>query len=296
MNLLKKKRKWLVVGASGQLGREWSLWLEKKGENVRALSRKKLDITLANEVESSFIAFKPDIVVNCAAYTHVDEAEKKKDEAEQINHYGARVLAEACARYKATLLHYSTDYVFPGLFSHRKQMPKGYPETFPPEPVNAYGWSKWKGEEAVRSSGASFLILRLSWLCGEYGNNFIHTMLRLARERKHLKVVNDQYGSPTFTLSAVKNSIALAEAGTNGLFHLSSKGETTWYKLAKAVFEQKKMDVEILPISTEEYPTPAKRPAWSLLDTQMLLNVPGTEMGSWEEELRIYLDRMAKSP
>ncbi len=286
-----KDMKWMVLGASGQLGQEWVMALERDGEDVYGLSRKDLDIARMDDVKRVVEEIKPDIIINCAAYTKVDQAEVEIELAEEINIHAPGILGRVTAAAGIMLVHYSTDYVFPGLEEHRHQYPDGYPESFPPDPVNAYGSTKWLGEQQIRAQNGNHVIIRVSWLCGRYGSNFISTMLRLAGERDRLRVVNDQYGCPTFTEAVVHNTRALIENNIKGTIHLSSGGVTTWYDFAREIFRISGTNVILEPIPTSEYPTPANRPKWSRLDIRQLAGVPGTRILPWQEELERFLTR-----
>ncbi len=281
--------KWLVLGASGQLGRDWVLALEKDGVDVTGLGRRELDITRAAEVQRVVKQVGPDVIVNCAAYTNVDQAELETGQAEAVNTHAPGILARASAEAGALLVHYSTDYVFPGLPEHRREYPDGYPESFPPDPVNAYGRTKWLGEQQIRAQNGPYLIIRTSWLCGRHGGNFIAAMLRLAGERNRLRVVNDQFGCPTFTEPAVFNSRVLIERGVRGTIHLSSGGVTSWHDFAREIFRIRGLDVALEAIPSSGYPTLAGRPKWSRLDIRQLAGVPGTRILPWQEELERFL-------
>ena len=289
MNMSTIRKKWLVTGASGQLGREWSLALQQDGEEVVSCTRGELDITDAAQTGQLVDQVKPDVIVNCAAYTKVDQAEVETEQAEAVNAHGVAGLARMCAGRRILLVHYSTDYVFPGLPEHRRLLPEGYPESFPPDPVNAYGRTKWMGEQEIRRSNCEHLIIRTSWLCGKHGGNFVYTMLRLAQERDHLKVVDDQYGCPTFTVPAVHNTRALIESRLRGTFHLSSQGVTTWHDFARKIFELKGLDVRVEAVPSSGFPTTAARPKWSRLDIRQLAGVTGTRILPWEDELGRFL-------
>lgn len=285
----KKDRKWLVLGAAGQLGKDWVLALDQDGVDVYGLSRKELDITRTEDVKRAVEEIRPDVIINCAAYTKVDQAEVDTERAEAINIHAPGNLGRVAAAAGILLVHYSTDYVFPGLKEHRHEYPDGYPESFPPDPVNAYGSTKWLGEQQIRAFGGNHLIIRVSWLCGRYGSNFISTMLRLAGERDRLRVVNDQYSCPTFTEAVVHNTRALIENSIRGTIHLSSAGVTTWHDFAREIFRLSGTKVALEPIPTTEFPTPANRPKWSRLDIRQLAGVPGTRILPWQEELERFL-------
>lgn len=282
-------RRWLILGAGGQLGSEWVEWMKRSGADYLGLTRSELDITDKTEVERALSDYDPDVVINCTAYTKVDHAEGEIESASSINVDAAGHLAALCAADDRMLVHYSTDYVFPGRMEDRVRHPAGYPVDFPPEPVNSYGRTKWLGEQAVRSAGGPHLILRVSWLCGKSGRNFVHTMLRLAEERDRLTVVNDQFGTPTFTAPVVHNTLVLLEQGARNTWHVTSRGETTWYHFASLIFSLAKKNVEVVPVPSSEFPTRAKRPAWSLLDTGSLSGLPGNRLLPWQQETEILL-------
>lgn len=276
----------LITGAEGQLGKEWLNELSGKDKNVTGFGSRDFDITVSAEVESKMERIRPDLVINCAAYTNVDGAEDHSEKAFQVNEAGVGNLAGWCASHGTKLVHYSTDYVFPGRLEDREKYPDGYPEHAPFEPVNTYGASKLAGEEKLRDSGASFLLIRTSWLCGRYGDNFVSTMLRLGKERERLKVVNDQFGSPSFTKNIVFNTWNLIEKEQTGVFHVTSGGLITWHRFAEAVFEISGLEVQVDSISTVEYPTKARRPAFSKLSTEKLESVAGSRVIEWKQELR----------
>ncbi len=319
-------KRWLLLGAGGQLGQEWANRLEDDGCDYKALSRNDLDITNQTSVAKTVAEYRPDIIINTAAYTAVDNAEGEIEAANQINNVAPGQLARICAEYGIMLVHYSTDYVFPGRLDDRNRYPDGYPETAAAEPVNTYGRTKWLGEEAIRKENGQHLILRVSWLCGHHGKNFIHTMLRLANERDQVSVVNDQYGCPTFTAPTVENTIALIRAEARGTYHISSAGETTWYEFACAIFKERgiqvfertgkagndsgstqtnenvdepdaddgKAPLTVMPVSTPEFPTRAKRPAWSRLGIKRLAEVRGSRILPWQEELALFMRDLKK--
>lgn len=280
----------LLVGATGQLGWELSRQVLPI-HSVTALNRTQLDITNRDQVLSAVERIAPKVVVNAAAYTAVDKAESEKREAFAVNQDGPSHFAEACGLHNAVLVHVSTDYVFDGA----KDGP--YTETEPTTPLGVYGKSKLAGEAAVRDNWARHIILRTSWVYGVHGNNFVKTMLRLARERDHLQIVNDQRGSPTFArdlagviVSMVKRIVDdRVPADGFGTFHCAGGGATTWYDFARKIFDI--VDAsgvkipEIAAIATAQYPTPAPRPRNSVLDCSKLGRVYGMTLRTWESAL-----------
>lgn len=283
---------YLVVGAGGQLGAEWCRRLEELGIPFTGYGSKELDITNTEALQKAMTRLQPEVVINCAAYTKVDQAEEEPDRARAINATAVRSLAEMCRDFKARLVHYSTDYVFPGRKKDRERYPKGYPEDAAVDPINVYGQTKWEGEQAVRDSGAAHLICRVSWLCGAHGGNFVKTMLRLADERDELKVVNDQFGSPTFTADVVRHSLSLLEQEVGGTVHVTSRGIISWYDFALAIMDLSGKNVNIRPVGSSQFPTRAKRPAFSKLDTYRLERYVGEALTSWKTSLRKLLQDM----
>jgi dTDP-4-dehydrorhamnose reductase len=239
-----------------------------------------IDITDKKEVYQKIALLKPEIVINAAAYTAVDDCQTNKELAMAVNGYALEYLAKACKDCRAILVHYSTDYVFDG------KNPSGYKEDDRPGiPVNVYGQSKLLGEELLMKNTDKFYLLRTAWLYGKNGKNFPKTILHLAKERDTLRVVNDQHGSPTYTLDLAKKTKAILEASMPfGIYHTTNSGHCTWYELAKKVFELSKIKIKVEPITSKEFPTPAKRPKYSIL-----INTKLPPMRSWEEALKEYL-------
>lgn len=275
----------LITGGNGQLGSEWVRYLNKQGVEFIALPSSDLDITDYEDVRRVLSNLKPDRIINCAAYTNVDQAEDEQEKAFAVNEGGVRNLGDYCASKGIKLIHFSTDYVFPGTEEDYEKYPEGYTEDHPTNPINTYGESKLAGEKAIEISGCDYLIIRVSWLCGKYGNNFVKTMLRLASERDQLSVVHDQYGCPTFTQNVVENGWVLLENNISGTYHMTSKGKITWYDFAKEIFTQSKTDVKLEPVSSTEFPVKAKRPSFSLLSTRKIANIPDISLIDWKKGL-----------
>ncbi|MEX0994153.1 MAG: dTDP-4-dehydrorhamnose reductase [Balneolaceae bacterium] len=280
----------LITGAEGQLGREWMHEVSGGKNEAVGFGSGEMDITDRDLVRKTLDRIKPDFLINCAAYTDVDGAEEHSEAAFQVNEQGVANLAEECAERKCRMVHFSTDYVFPGRSEDRGRYPDGYPEDAPVEPANTYGASKLAGEKKLADSGVSFLLIRTSWLCGRYGKNFVSTMLRLGREREKLSVVNDQFGSPSFAKHVVRNTLNLIEREMTGVFHSTSGGLISWYRFAEVIFKISGLDVQVHPISTGEYPTKARRPAFSKLSTKKLDPIPGSHIVDWEQGLREMLE------
>ncbi|MEU5765636.1 dTDP-4-dehydrorhamnose reductase [Streptomyces asoensis] len=256
--------RWLVAGAGGMLGRDTVQELLRRGEDVTGLGRTALDVTRPASVAAAFAAYRPDVVVNCAAHTAVDDAETDEARALLVNGEGPRLLAAACAAHDARLVHVSTDYVFDGT----ARTP--YAEDHPPSPRTAYGRTKLAGERAVRAllPDAS-VIVRTAWLYGVHGRSFVRTMLDLETRRATVDVVDDQRGQPTWSADVavrVADLGPLAGRGATGVFHATAAGEATWYDLAREVFRLTGADPDrVRPTTGDRCPRPAPRPAYSVL-------------------------------
>jgi dTDP-4-dehydrorhamnose reductase len=268
----------LLTGATGQVGWELRRTLAPLGE-VKFFDRFGLDLADTPPLVATVRALQPEVIVNAAAYTAVDKAESERDLAFAVNATAPRVLAEEAKRIGALLVHYSTDYVFDG----EKDSP--YVEDDPTHPLSVYGESKLAGEQAIERSGCRHLTLRTSWVYGPRGRNFYLTMLRLAKERPELKVVDDQVGAPTSSLEIARATAALLAKGAHGLYHMSAAGETTWCGFARAILKRAGIATPVAAIRTEDYPTPAKRPRNSRLDCSKLRRETGVALAGWEEAL-----------
>jgi dTDP-4-dehydrorhamnose reductase len=268
----------LLTGATGQVGWELRRTLAPLGE-VRALDRFGLDLADVPTLVASVRALQPDVIVNSAAYTAVDKAESERDLAFAVNATAPRVLAEEAKRIGAYLVHYSTDYVFDG----EKSAP--YAEDDPTGPINVYGESKLAGERAIAAAGGRHLILRTSWVYGPRGKNFYLTMLRLARERPELRVVDDQIGAPTSSLAIARATADLIGKAAQGLYHMTAAGETSWCGFARAILARAGLATPVVAIATSDYPTPARRPRNSRLDCSKLLREHAVALAPWEEQL-----------
>lgn len=285
----------ILLGASGQLGKEWQRIVEQDhSDEIKLLpyTSSDLDITHYQEVSDEFREQKPDVVINCAAYTDVDGAENHRKLARKVNTEAVLYLAELSNELDFTLIHYSTDYVFPGTKLSKKEFPEGYPETYSADPINWYGKTKWEGEQAIRQTTKNHLVIRVSWLCGRDGSNFVKTMLRLGKERDELQVVNDQWGSPTFAENVVINCLNLLYKQANGTYHVTSKGIITWYDFAKAIFAISDSEVSLEKVTSDAFPTKAQRPYFSKLNTKKIEGVPGSELIDWKKGLRKLLGQL----
>ena len=260
--------KFLVTGASGQLGREWVHFLNENKLHFEAFSSGELDVTDQEMVHQKIKKTQPDVVINCAAYTNVDGAESESQQAFLVNEAGVENLVEACRSAGAKLVHYSTDFVFSGSDADRNKYPEGYPEEASTNPVNTYGKSKEAGEKVLQKSGCQWLLVRISWLCGRYGSNFVKTMLRLSSERDTLNVVDDLIGCPSFSFDVVEKTHQFLKSGMEGIYHVSCDGKISWADFAREIFHQTGLNVQVTPVSSEEYPFVAERPRFTLLSNQ----------------------------
>jgi dTDP-4-dehydrorhamnose reductase len=293
----------LVIGCNGQVGRELQGTLAPLGE-VIAIDYPDIDLTNADGTTAIVRGVSPDLIINSAAYTAVDRAEKEPETAQKVNADAPGLLAREAGRLGIAMIHYSTDYVFDG----RKQQP--YVETDIPGPLNVYGRTKLAGEEAVRASGTRHVILRTSWVYSNWGSNFLLTMLKLAAEREQLRVVADQIGTPTWarTLARITANIVAREAScgpqhmfeeTSGVYHATGAGSTSWFGFTQSIVEeyrqlnQHPLKVrEILPITTEDYPLPAARPKNSVLDNAKLQRAFDIKPQPWREQLQELMREM----
>ncbi|WP_340106561.1 dTDP-4-dehydrorhamnose reductase [Rhodohalobacter sp. 8-1] len=281
----------LITGASGQLGREWVRYLEDSDHEVSACDSTALDITDREAVHSVLQTEEPDMLINCAAYTDVDGAEDNPEMAYSVNEIGVQNLAHACNRHQVLLIHYSTDYVFAGSVEDKKKLPDGYDEEFPPSPNNVYGKSKRGGEIAIEKFADRWMIIRVSWLCGQFGENFIKTMLRLSQEKDRLQIVDDQTGSPSYCFDVVEKTMKLVELDQTGIFHVSSKGAITWYNLTQEIIRLSGSNTALEAVTSADYPMKAERPAYSLLNTQKIENL-GLEPISWKDGLKRLMNQL----
>ncbi len=278
----------LVTGANGQLGQSLK-YVEKQFPDLKLVfaDSATLDITDKNSVEKYFSEIRPDYCINAAAYTAVDKAESEPEKARSINVEGVVNLAEACHNAKTVLLHISTDFVFDG----EKNTP--YTEDDLPNPTGIYGQTKLDGENALRQLLDRHFIIRTSWVYSPFGNNFMKTMIRLASERPSLSVVNDQLGTPTLAtdlaealLQIIVFDIKNPQGNTFGTYNYSNAGECNWFDFAGKIFEFNKIEIDLHPILTAQYPTPAKRPHYSVLDKSKICNVFDMKINNWEQSLK----------
>lgn len=272
----------LLLGKSGMLGSCFEKHLQDLKYEVFAFDREELDVTDIGSLHTAFAKIKPGFVINCAAYTAVDDAEGHRNEAFKVNAEAVGHVSKLSKEFGATLIHFSTDYVFNGKKSD------GYDEKDEPEPINIYGESKLAGERLIAANMEKFYIIRTSWLFGSNGKNFVDTMLKLGAEKPELKVVNDQIGSPTYTEDLCQSVIEIFlqnDFRDFGIYHLTNSDTCSWYDFAKKIFEIKKMPAVVIPVSSSEFPRPAKRPKFSILR-----NTKTSALRSWQEALMAYLE------
>jgi dTDP-4-dehydrorhamnose reductase len=287
----------LIVGNAGQLGRELEKIFTGYGPIV-GVDRESVDLADAEKTRELVRRTAPDIILNAAAYTAVDRAETERDLAYAINEQAPRVLAEEAHRHDAIFVHYSTDYIFDGGKSEPKSTP--WIESDTPNPLNVYGASKLAGEQAVENTGGKFLIFRTSWVYGPHGNNFLLTMLRLARERDRLSIVDDQIGGPTTSIELARATHSIVTgilAGSfgapedwTGLYHMTCGGSVSWFGFAQAIFARAAALLALkpptlTPIATKDYPTPAARPRYSVLSNAKLHARFNVALLPWESAL-----------
>lgn len=287
----------LLTGKTGQVGHELERSLSGLGEII-AVDRSQMDLSDLAQVRDVIRTVKPDLIINPAAYTAVDKAESEPELAMRINGEAPGVMAEEAKKIGAAMIHYSTDYVFDG----SKNTP--YVEDDPTCPMNVYGSTKLAGEQAVQAAGIPHLILRTSWVYGMHGKNFLLTMLRLSQERDELRIVADQHGSPTWCGTIADSTAAIVAKivdaknesdwlrQRSGIYHLTCQGQTTWYGFTKAILEAANIEKKPLltPISTQDYPLPAKRPAYSVMSGEKFIR-NFSDLPSWESALASCLQK-----
>jgi len=290
----------LLIGKNGQVGSELNKILTQLGKVV-ATGRSEMDLSDPNQIRNTVRQISPGLIINAGAYTAVDKAESEPELAKAVNSIAPEILAEEAKNLGAVLIHYSTDYVY-----HSKMRNSPYVESDPPIPINVYGKTKLEGDLSIKRSGVSYLIFRTSWVYGLYGNSFLGTILRLAKERDELRIVDDQIGTPTCcrnisdaTGKIIKQLIDNSEgslcktvSSISGIYHMSCEGQTSWHGFVQAIL--KLVDPNPVPrlvaIPTKDYPTPATRPAYSVLSNTKLHKTFKVKLPHWEDSLKQYLD------
>lgn len=279
----------LVTGANGQLGYDVVERLKQLNIEHIGANREDFDLTKEKQTKSFILNYKPDVVIHCAAYTAVDKAEDERDLCYAVNVLGTRYIAQACKEIDAKMVYISTDYVFDG----EKEEP--YEVTDTPNPINYYGLTKYLGEQEVQKNLDKFFIVRTSWVFGKNGNNFVKTMLRLGQEKKEIKVVCDQVGSPTYTYDLAKLLCDMIQTDKYGVYHATNEGYCSWYEFACEIFKIAGMDdVKVIPIKSEEYPTKAKRPRNSKLIKNSLIENGFNKIENWKDSLSIFIKLKAR--
>lgn len=283
----------VVTGKNGQLGWELQQLASSFQDRYEFVftDRTMLDLAAPESIAPFFEKIKPQFFINCAAYTAVDKAETEKELALTINATSVGEIASCCARFQTKLITISTDYVFDG------QGTVPYATDTPTNPVNYYGYSKAIGEQKALENNPNTVIIRTSWVYSTHGNNFVKTMLRLMKERPEIKVVADQQGCPTYAADlaeAIMHIVHSAEKGnaTGGIFHYSNTGAITWFDFASTIKELAGLSCSVLPIPTEAFPTPAKRPVYSVMDLQAITHAFGIALKPWKESLKICIGRL----
>ena len=277
----------LVTGANGQLGQSIQ-FIANKYPNIQFVYTdfQEMDITNLESCQTVFLKHKPQFCINTAAYTAVDKAESESDKAHLINAVGAENLAKVCKEFNSTLLHISTDFIFDGSST------TPYLETDIPNPQSVYGQTKLDGELAIQNTWEKHFIIRTSWVYSQFGANFMKTMLRLASERDSLSVVSDQIGTPTNAVDLAEVLVAIITQHLKlntehyGVYNFSNEGECSWYDFAKEIFHQNSVKIDLKAIPTTAYPTPAKRPAYSVLNKSKIKNTFAIEILEWKDSLK----------
>ena len=273
----------LILGSEGQLGYEFKNYLEKI-ENVYSFSHKEVDILDIKKLDNILKEIRPDIVINCVAYTKVDKCEDETDLAFLINSIGAKNISYLSYKYNSKIIYFSTDYIFDG----EKKSP--YNEFDKPNPLSVYGRSKLFGEKYTKEFNPNHLIIRISWLYGIKGDNFVKTIIKLSKINNILRIVNDQMGSPTYTLDVVKQTYELIKRDYIGLIHSANIGETSWFNFANLINKKLKLNIKIIPIKTEEYNAKAKRPKYSVLENYILKIENLNIMRNWEVAFNEFIE------
>lgn len=273
----------LVTGAEGMLAKDLIPCLTQRGHQVLAPREDRLDVTDLGVVRDTARTLQPDLIVNCAAYTDVDAAEETEYEASLVNGLAVQNLCLICQDRDIPLVHFSTDYVFDGM----KNGPYAIHDAT--NPINAYGRSKLLGEQYVQWLLDRFYLIRTSWLFGLHGGNFVETMLDIGGKQKQVSVVDDQKGCPTWTQHLAQAAASIVETARYGVYHVTNSEPTTWFEFAKEIFRLSDVTIEVLPVTTDQFPRPARRPRNSVLDPFPLAQVLGRDMPSWRQALEEYL-------
>lgn len=273
----------LVTGVKGQLGYDVMAELAKRNIEAIGVDIDEMDITDKISVEKVIGEAAPDVVVHCAAYTAVDAAEDNEALCRRVNADGTRNIAEVCKKLDCKMVYISTDYVFDG------QGTRPWEPNDERHPLNVYGQTKYEGELAVQENLSKYFIVRIAWVFGKNGKNFVKTMLKLAETHDKLTVVNDQFGSPTYTYDLARLLVDMIQTDKYGIYHATNEGICTWYEFACEIFRQAGVKIEVTPVPASEYPTKAKRPENSRLDKSKLTENGFERLPSWQDALRRYI-------
>lgn len=276
----------LVTGVKGQLGHDVVLELEKRGMEAIGVDIDEMDVTDASEVDRVIKEAAPDAVIHCAAYTAVDAAEDNEATCRRVNADGPRNIAKVCRDLDVKMLQVSTDYVFSG------QGERPWEPEDEKEPQSVYGQTKYEGELAVQELLEKYFIVRIAWVFGIHGQNFVKTMLRLAETHDTLRVVNDQFGSPTYTHDLARLLVDMILTDKYGVYHATNEGDCSWYEFACAIFKEAGLSVNVIPVTTEEYGARAKRPANSRMNKDKLTQMGFERLPAWQDALRRYLQEL----
>lgn len=276
----------VVTGVNGQLGYDVVKELKNQGHDAIGLTREDLDITDENKVLSTIRDIAPEAVIHCAAYTAVDLAEEEREKSLSVNAHATSYLAKACAENNAKMICISTDYVFPGVGE------EPYEEEDQAAPINWYGETKYEGEQAVLRELKKYFIVRVSWVFGKNGKNFVKTMLRLSEERDTISVVADQIGSPTYTVDLAKCLVAMMQTDKYGIYHVTNEGFCSWYDFAKEIFHMSGKNITVYPLTSGEFKTKAQRPKNSRLSKDKLVEQGFKRLPTWQDALSRYLDEL----
>ena len=274
----------LVTGVKGQLGYDVVNELEMRGIEAIGVDIQEMDITDADSVDKVIVQASPDAVIHCAAYTAVDAAEENEDICRRVNAEGTQNIANVCKKLDIKMIYISTDYVFGG------QGTRPWEPDDERDPQSVYGQTKYEGELAVQNTLDKYFIVRIAWVFGVNGKNFVKTMLNLAKTHDTLKVVNDQFGSPTYTYDLAKLLVDMVQTEKYGIYHATNEGICTWYEFACEIFKEAGVDVKVLPVTSEEFGAKAVRPYNSRMSKEKLVANGFEKLPTWQDALRRYLD------
>ena len=275
----------LVTGVNGQLGYDVVKELKKRGHNPVGVDREQMDLTVPSQIKECIEKVNPEAIIHCAAYTAVDAAEDNEELCRQVNSYATRDIAEQAKKLDIPMIYISTDYVFDG----QKRLEDKYMELDKTNPQNIYGKTKLEGELYVKELLEKYYIVRISWVFGENGNNFINTMLKLSENREELNVINDQIGSPTYTKDLAPLLVDMIESDKYGIYHATNEDYCSWYEYAKEIFKIADINIKVNPILSSQYSTKAKRPTNSKLNKNKLIDNGFRKLPSWKTAVKEYI-------